>query len=157
MIMDIIENPNYYFSDKPYKPKLICCDCRKVFKRRLATDIKIDKEEDWSKMVCPNCGKQANYVGPKFRAPKSDNIKAWKSIEILNDVGALFFMGFAANKIIIPESNKALVDLLTEMKSNCESGIKNLVRHDYSEKNKEYIKAYSDMVKKIDKHLHFKK
>ena len=155
--MDISDNPNYYFIDRPYKPKLICCDCRKVFKRRLAADIKIDKEEDWSKMTCPNCGKQGNYVGPKFRAPKSDNLKAWKSIGVLNDLGTLCFMGFATNRIIIPESNKGLVDLLTEMKNSYEGSIRNWVRSDYDEKNKEYVKTFSDIVKKIDKHLHLKK
>jgi hypothetical protein len=33
-------------------------------------------------MICPNCGEKAEYVGPKFRAPKSDIVKAWKSIEV---------------------------------------------------------------------------
>ncbi len=102
-IMDIGDNPNYYFGRRPYKPKYICCGCRKVFKRRLAIDLNLQKEEDWSEMICPNCGKQANYVGPKFRAPKSDNVKAWKSIEVLNDIGSLNFMGFASNRIEIPK------------------------------------------------------
>lgn len=66
-------------------------------------------------------------------------------------------MGFATNRIIIPESNKGLVDLLTEMKNSYEASIRNWVRYDYDEKNKEYIKTFSDIVKKIDKHLHLKK
>jgi len=110
--MDMRDNPNYYDTKQPYKPKLICCNCRKVFKRRLAEDIGIDHEKAESEMICPNCGEKANYVGPKFRAPRAENIKAWKSIEVLNDIGVLHFMGFATDRIEIPESNKALTDLL---------------------------------------------
>lgn len=151
--MDIKDNPNYYFTNRPYKPKLICSDCRKVFKRRLAADVDSDKEEDWSKMICPNCGKQANYVGPKFRAPKSDNIKAWKSIEVLNDIGVLSFMGFATNRVEIPESSKGLKDLLTEMKADYEIAIRRWATYEYNEENKLHIKTFSDIIKRIDKHL----
>lgn len=88
--MDIGDNPNYYFGRRPYKPKLICCSCKKVFKRRLANDLGITEED--AEMVCPNCGKTANYVGPKFRAPKAGHAKAWKSIEVLNQVGVFIFI-----------------------------------------------------------------
>ena len=151
--MDISDNPNYYFTDRPYKPKLICCDCRKVFKRRLATDLNIDKEEDWSNMTCPNCGKKASYVGPKFRAPKADNIQAWKSIEVLNNIGALNFIGFGADRTEIPESAKGLTDMLTEMKTDYEHTIRRYVSYEYREENKVQIKAFSDIIKRIDKYL----
>lgn len=154
--MDLRNNPNYYYTGRPYKPKLICCACRKVFKRRLAADSETGQEEGLSKMVCPNCGRQANYVGPKFRAPKSTNVKAWKSIETLDDLGILCFMGYASHSIIIPESSKGLADFLSETKSSYEATIRKWVSSDYDKKNKEYIKVFSDIVKKIDKHLDLK-
>ncbi len=155
--MQIKDNPNYYFIDKPYKPKLICFGCRKVFKRKLLLDIQVDKEEDWSKMICPNCGKAANFIGPKFRAPKSDNVKAWKTIESLHSIGLLNFLGYANNIVLIPESKKGLMALLKEMRSTKEESINRLASGDYSEMNKEYIKSSSDIVKKIDKYLKLKK
>lgn len=151
--MDIRNNPNYYTTDRPYKPKLICSDCRKVFKRRLATDLSINSEDKESDMICPNCGKRANYVGPKFRAPKSDNVKAWKSIEVLNAIGVLNFMGFATNRIEIPESSKGLQDLLTEMKADYERAIRRWVSYEYNEDNKVHIKGFSEIIKRIDKYL----
>lgn len=151
--MDIRDNPNYYFTSKPYKPKLICAVCRKVFKRRLAADVDLDKEEDWSNLICPNCGKKANYVGPKFRAPKLDNIKAWKAIEVLNEIGVLNFMGFATNRIEIPESRKGLTDLLTEMKAQYEYAVTRWITMEYNEENKVQIQRLSDRVKRIDQYL----
>lgn len=154
--MDFRDNPNYYYSDKPYKAKMICCDCRKVFKRKLAADLKIETDENWDTMICPNCGKKAEYVGPKFRAPKSDNTKAWKSIAVLNNIGTLRFMGFASNTVIIPESHKGLVDLVTNMKNRCEENISQWVRYEFNENNKTQIKAFSEIIKKIDKFLQSK-
>ena len=151
--MDIGINPNYYFGRHPYKPKLICCDCRKVFKRKLAEDLNITAEDENVKMICPNCGKPASYVGPKFRAPKIDDLKAWRSIEVLNQIGVLHFTGFATNRITIPESKKALFDLLSDMKIQYENAIRRWVSHEYNEGNKKAIKAFSDIVKRIDKQL----
>ena len=119
----------------------------------MATDLKIDKEEDWSKMICPNCGKRANYVGPKFRAPKSEDSKAWRSIEVLNDIGSLSFMGFATNRIEIPKSRKGLQNLLTEMKVDYERAIKRWVSYEHTEANKLHIKACSEKIKRIDTYL----
>lgn len=151
--MDMRDNPNYYYTDRPYKPKLICCDCRKVFKRRLNTDFNSPDVKDDSELICPNCGKPANYVGPKFRAPKSENVKAWKSIQVLNEIGVLHFMGFASDKIIIPESSKALTDLLIRMKVHYQNTIESWVRMAYDEQNKMQIKAFAALIKKIDKYL----
>ncbi len=150
--MDISDNPNYYFGRRPYKPKLICCICRKVFKRRLATDLNIDAEQE-RELVCPNCGKEAEYIGPKFQAPKSDNIKARKSIEVLNSLSVLRFMGFASDKIEIPESRKGLTDLLSKMKAENKNAIERWIRFEFNEENKMQIKAFSEINKRIDQHL----
>jgi hypothetical protein len=151
--MDLTDNPNYYTTARPYKPKLICCDCRKVFKRRLTLDFETKGTDSETELICPNCGKTANYVGPKFRAPKLDNVKAWKSLEVLRTLGTLHFMGFAHDKITIPESKKGLDDLLTNMKLSCEYSIRKWLSAEFDEGNKEKIKYFSDIVKKIDQRL----
>lgn len=148
--MDIGDNPNYYFGRRPYKSKYICCACRKVFKRRIALDIKTESEQVEVQAKCPECGQLTTYIGPKFRAPKSDNIKAWESIQVLSDIGALNFMGFASGKMIIPESKKGLTDLLTEMKIDIEKNIRLWLSIEYDEGNKEQIKFLSDIAKQID-------
>ena len=110
------------------------------------TDLKTE-------LICPNCGRTANYVGPKFRAPKLDNVKAWKSLEVLRALGTLHFMGFAHDKITIPENKKGLHDLLTNMRLSCEYSIRRWLSAEFDESNKEQIKYFSDIVKKIDRQL----
>jgi DNA-directed RNA polymerase subunit RPC12/RpoP len=149
--MDMNENPNYYFVEKPYKSKYICVKCRKVFKRQVLSDVSKETVENEPK--CPQCGEKTFWVGPKFRAPKSDNIKAWSSIHVLNDLGILNFIGFASNKITIPATNKALKDMLIETRQNCEWTINKYVSLEYDESNKTQIHYFSDTIKKIDLHL----
>ena len=66
-------------------------------------------------------------------------------------------MGFATNRIIIPESKKGLVDLLTDMKTDYKVSIRRWVSYDFNEENKIHIKTFSDIVKRIDKYLSFSK
>ncbi len=149
--MDMSINPNYYFVDKPYKQKYICVACRKSFKRRLLSDV--SKEAVEKEPKCPDCGKITSWIGPKFRAPKSDNVKAWNSVKVLRDVGALNYFGFASEKIKLPETNKALKDILGDIKEVCEQQIKMYVSAKHNDNNKTQIGHFSDTIKKIDKHL----
>jgi DNA-directed RNA polymerase subunit RPC12/RpoP len=149
--MDMRDNPNYYFAGETYKSKYICATCRKVFKRKILSDISKDTVEKEPK--CPECGALTTWIGPKFRAPKTDNLKAWNSVKILGDIGVLNFIGFASNKIKIPETTKALKEMLLEIKENSELTIKKYVSLDYSSDNKTQIGYFSDTIKKIDQHL----
>lgn len=154
--MDYTNNPNYTTTHKlerVYKQKLICYTCRKVFKRRTAEDIGINDGEDGGKLTCPNCGRDAHYIGPKFRAPKSDNTKAWHSIEVLTSLGVLYFFGWAGNNTPIPESKKGLEDLLKDMKEQYECSIRRWLSNEYSEDNKVQIKYLSERVAQIDRYL----
>jgi DNA-directed RNA polymerase subunit RPC12/RpoP len=151
--MDMTENPNYYFVDKPYKSKYICADCKKVFKRRILSDITSDNELEEKEPKCPDCGNLTSWIGPKFRAPKSDNIKAWNSIRVLNDIGVFNMIGFASDKMTIPETKKGLQDLLTEMKEYYQWTINRWITMEYSPDNKNQIRHFSDAIKRIDKHL----
>ncbi len=151
--MEMTENPNYYFVDKPYKSKYICTDCRKVFKRRVLSDITSDEDVEEKEPKCPDCGNSTSWIGPKFRAPKLDKFKAWNSIKVLHDIGVLNFIGFANNKFILPETKKGLRDLLLDMKDYYELTIKRWTSMDYSPDNKNQIRHLSDAIKRIDRHL----
>jgi DNA-directed RNA polymerase subunit RPC12/RpoP len=151
--MDMRENPNYYFNCSRYKSKYICTDCRKSFKRKILADVTIDKNIEEKNPKCPDCGKSTDWIGPKFRAPKTENIKAWKSIKALHDIGLLHSIGWANNYFEIPETTKALKDFLKDLKVNYEWSIKKWATNEYSSDNKIQIKHFSEAIKKIEKHL----
>lgn len=151
--MDMTDNPNYYFIERPYKSKYICTDCRKSFKRKLLADILIETGAEEKAPKCPDCGKPTHWIGPKFRAPQTENIQAWNSIGTLRKVGLLNFIGWANNDIKIPETKKALDDLLKSLKISYEASINKWVTRTYSQGNKDQIKYLSEIIKKIDQHL----
>ncbi|MES2690199.1 MAG: hypothetical protein V4658_07335 [Bacteroidota bacterium] len=154
--MDMTDNPNYYEIERPYKSKYICIDCRKSFKRKVLSDIMPDKDIEEKAHKCPDCGKPTNYIGPKFRAPKTDNIKAWNSIRALHDIGVLNFIGWANTYVDIPETKKSLNDFLKDLKDNYEWNINWWVSREHSSKNQNQIKYFSEAIKKIDNHLQAK-
>jgi len=147
--MEWIDNPNYYPQEKPYKPKYLCFDCKKCFKRKVVNDIhELTSEIQIAK--CPECGKPSTWVGPKFRPPKSANTKEWESIRILSRIGILHFRGFATNKIEIPKSRKSLMEELKSIREICQINMEKWLRQKYSKENSEQIGIFSDVIKKID-------
>ena len=151
--MDSRENPNYYFDSFRYKSKYICTDCRKSFKRKILADLTGDKELDEKDAKCPDCGGLTAWIGPKFRAPKTENTKAWNSIKVLRDMGLIHFFGWANNSVEIPESTKALKDYLKDLKANYEWNIKKRISSEYAPDNKDLIKHFSENIKKIDEFI----
>ena len=147
--MDYLENPNYYSQGRPYKSKYICTHCRKAFKRKLQSDINIEETEEKAPK-CPECGKYTSWIGPKFRPPKKDDLNAWKSVEVLYNLGLLTFIGWANNDIDIPNSRKGLKDLLIQLREDYERNIRDWVSAKYSEDNKDQIKFYSDGIRDIE-------
>lgn len=154
--MDMTENPNYYSVDQPYKSKYICTDCRKVFKRRVLSDITTNNVAEEKEPKCPDCGNPTSWIGPKFRAPKTDNFKAWNSIRVLHDIGELNFIGFAKNKLTIPETRKGLRELLLYLKDHYELTITRWATLEYSPDNKNQIRHFSEAIKRIERHLNEK-
>eukprot|EP00657_Telonema_sp_P-1_P001440 TRINITY_DN13667_c0_g1_i1.p1 TRINITY_DN13667_c0_g1~~TRINITY_DN13667_c0_g1_i1.p1 ORF type:complete len:113 (+),score=20.36 TRINITY_DN13667_c0_g1_i1:174-512(+) len=69
-----------------YKPHYACFECRKSFKRRLASDIR-SIYEDQLPAKCPDCGALAADMGLDFKAPKMKDEKAWKHLRNLFQVG----------------------------------------------------------------------
>ncbi len=151
--MDMTDNPNYYIVQRPYKSKYICTGCRKSFKRKMLAEISANKDIEEIGPKCPECGQPTNWIGPKFRAPKSNNVKAWTSIKVLHEIGLLNFIGWAKSYVEIPETKKSLNDFLAELKASYEWNIKKWATIDYSKDNKNQIKYFSEAIKKIDKHL----
>lgn len=151
-----MENPNYGYGEKPYKSKYICTRCRKSFKRKILADLTTDKNIEEKEPTCPDCGNSTSWIGPKFRAPKTDNIKAWNSIKALHDIGVLNFIGWANVPIRIPETKKALDDVLMDIKAKYEYSIQKWITGEYRPDSKDQIKYFSDAVKQIDKYLRTK-
>ena len=154
--MNITDNPNYYIVQRPYKSKYICLECRKLFKRKLLSDISTDKDIAEKEPTCPDCGNPTNWIGPKFKAPKSDDIKSWNSIKVLYNIGLLNFIGWANNCIDIPRTKKSLNDFLKNLKANYEWNLKRYSTIEYSPDNKNQIKYFSEAIEKIDEHLQTK-
>lgn len=149
--MDISQNPDYSSTDKLYKDKYVCVDCRKCFKRRVLSDFSQETLEKDPK--CPDCGKITFWVESKFRPPKSDNLKAWNSVKVLHDIGGLSFLSYGNPTIHFPETNKGLKVMLMEMRHCYEQSIRRYISSEYDEDNKLQVGYLSEMIKKIDQHL----
>ncbi len=150
------ENTDYnmYVLNNTYKSKFICCACRKIFKHKLKEDIGLKNKHGLENYICPHCGKQAIYVGIKFRAPKSDNLKVWRSIEVLHEVGEFeIFNSWFSSEYTMPESTKELKAFLMEKRSMYECQVGKWSRADHSEDNKVQVKSFSEAIKRIDEYL----
>ena len=60
-----------------------CFTCRKVFKKPHEYDIPDRRGVRRPATVrkCPHCGSEMVYMGYKFRAPRSDDVREWSRIE----------------------------------------------------------------------------
>jgi hypothetical protein len=61
----------------------VCFDCRKVFKKPhfYASPYPKDRGKTAPVYSCPDCGAAMIYMGYEFRAPKKEDVRAWKKIE----------------------------------------------------------------------------
>jgi len=61
-----------------YARHLACFTCRKMFNHKAASF------RDWSRKVdCPQCGTVLNDMGHDFKAPRKNDIKQWRKVELL--------------------------------------------------------------------------
>jgi DNA-directed RNA polymerase subunit RPC12/RpoP len=105
---------NYSRENKQYKSQYICGDCCKSFKRILASDLQI-KSEDQRPAKCPQCGENTILIGPDFEVPKSSDITAWKSIEVLARIGILECFGSGKSHVYIPKGSLELKSYLQSL------------------------------------------
>ena len=83
----------------------VCFECRKQFKKPSVAQFDVTAwakprtvvsgvDDDNFMYSCPQCGKPLQLIGKNFRAPKIDDLEAWKVAEILLHAG--FSHGFAS-------------------------------------------------------------
>ena len=80
-----------------------CLECRKVFKKHKYVQ---DKRGKWEALeydvVCPQCSGKMYETGTAFKAPKMDDVKAWKKLQPLFEGGYKFYPDFG-NPFLEPE------------------------------------------------------
>jgi DNA-directed RNA polymerase subunit RPC12/RpoP len=133
--------------------KYVCFGCRKVFKRKLLTDIFSKEQTEEKDAMCPHCGNPSHYIGPKFRAPKREDKHSWSSLEVLKELKMLHFWGWANNPIKLPASKKQLKEMLVEMKKEYECAVKNWLSADYDESNKKHLTYVSKKLEEVKKQI----
>ncbi len=106
------------YSMANYKPHYACFNCRKTFKRRLLRDIRkgTQKDENASLARCPECGNLMANMGLDFKSPKKTDVKAWKHMCTLYEVGITFHSCGCNGPGYIPNDSKALVNYFEEIK-----------------------------------------
>jgi len=60
-----------------------CFECRKAFKQNYCRYNEVLK--------CPDCGRPMTWMGRAFRAPRRDNTKQWRKVELLVRNGFTFW------------------------------------------------------------------
>lgn len=100
-----------------YKPHYACFSCRKTFKRRLIWDI--DREKHANESIpakCPQCGELMADMGMDFKAPKKDNVKAWKHLSTLYSVEITFHSCGCNGPGRVPRNKEELVEHFEQIK-----------------------------------------
>jgi len=70
----------------PYKDIYACFQCRKVFKQ--ASDRELSNHDVQKRTYkCPQCGGTMNDMGHDFKAPKLNDVKQWRKVELLYNNG----------------------------------------------------------------------
>lgn len=70
----------------PYKDIYACFSCRKVFKQ--ASNTELDQAAKQRRQYkCPQCNEIMKDMGYDFQAPKQNDLKQWKKVEILYQNG----------------------------------------------------------------------
>ncbi len=76
-----------------YKQHFACFHCRKTFKRKLLNDLKdsvAGQQKESVEAKCPDCGSYMANMGLDFESPKKDDLKKWKVMEGLFELGETF-------------------------------------------------------------------
>lgn len=89
-----------------YKPHYACFNCRKTFKRKLASDV----DGKGSEAKCPQCAELMANMGLDFESPKKENSKEWNHLKNLYAVGITFHSCGCSGPGYIPKDNEELKD-----------------------------------------------
>jgi DNA-directed RNA polymerase subunit RPC12/RpoP len=98
----------------------VCFDCRKVFKKPHFYPTPYAKDQDKKAPVyrCPDCGTSMTYMGYKFRAPKKEDVRAWKKIEDGVRTGTDWAIPTIRKQKAAPKISPALKAVLGVQKKN---------------------------------------
>lgn len=96
-----------------YKPHYACFNCQKTFKRRLLRDInkglQPSSKEGSTPAKCPNCSQLMADMGLDFKAPKSNQHKAWQHLAKLYEVGITFHSCGCSGPGYVPRDQQELI------------------------------------------------
>ncbi len=70
-----------------YKYPYACFNCRKMFKQTSPWDTPAKQRVFEREVKCPQCGQLMKSMGHDFKAPKQNDVKQWKKVQILFEHG----------------------------------------------------------------------
>lgn len=141
----------------PYKDRFACFTCRKAFKRRKPDDVfglkriknpfaakgaaqAAAKAREASLGVvvrCPQCGGEMHDMGMDFKAPRQDDVKQWKKVEVLYSHGVTFHSCGCSGPGLMPDDVKEIEAFLNDRRRTYSEGEKLLRRIARSGREKE--------------------
>jgi len=79
----------------PYKDRYACFRCRKAFKRRKSKDLPArmrpqNHEIEPAVVRCPDCRGPMHNMGMDFQAPRRNDVRQWRKVELLFERGVKF-------------------------------------------------------------------
>ncbi len=93
----------YRYAFHIYKPHFACFHCRKMFRPAAQEDLPLPARPEndnfsdygrsrvWQKVIrlakCPQCSQQKHNMGLNFKAPKNNDLKQWRKVELLHRNG----------------------------------------------------------------------
>lgn len=74
----------------PYKEHYACFGCRKSFKQPFARNVAGRAKADDYIALCPQCAAPMPALGLDFKAPAQRNVRQWRKVARLFEVGIIF-------------------------------------------------------------------
>ena len=75
------------YAVRTYRDHLACFRCRKVWRKYVKAVKPTRKHTDVS---CPDCGGEVVSMGYDFKAPRRNDLKQWRKVELLARRGVLY-------------------------------------------------------------------
>ncbi len=100
-----------------YKSHYACFKCRKGFKRKHLTDITRNKLIESKPFNCPQCNELMANVGLDCEVPKKKEIKKWKVLENLFEMGITYHSCGCGGPGYIPKELDEFKSYLIKMKN----------------------------------------
>ncbi len=116
------------YANYSYKSHYACFTCRKGFKRKNLRDITEDKNIKSKPFNCPECNSLMANVGLDCEVPKKKELKKWKVLESLFEIGIAYHSCGCGGPGYIPKELDEFKSYLIKMKSTYEKHYSNYVK-----------------------------